>query len=101
MEDLLTRIRPGESATFRGAARDPGPDADPGAPDHFITIGRRPNGQAYVYNSDPGRGDHTLFTGARGNTQPENFREVLRSYDRRINFDSHDMDQPNTVVSRF
>ncbi|MEW5851578.1 MAG: hypothetical protein AB2A00_22500 [Myxococcota bacterium] len=96
-EELVGRLRPGEAATIRVSGTPPR-DGDPGTPDHFVTVGRRPDGTAYLYNPDPARGDHTLFTGGRGGEQPANFLRELRRYDERISFDG-DGDQPNTTVS--
>lgn len=60
-ESLAKDLKPGESLTFRLAGDDKS-----GAPDHYVTLGRRPDpdGRLYLYNPDPGNKDHTLVVGA-------------------------------------
>jgi hypothetical protein len=98
MEDLVSRLRPGQSATVRVHHEHVGGDNEFTArPDHFVTVGRRADGTAYLYNSDPSRGDHTLFTGRPGADQPQNFRDELSRYDNRLTYDG-DNDTPHTLT---
>lgn len=95
LRQLLDGMQPGESATIRVSGDDSGSQAD-----HFVTIGRRPDGTAYLYNPDPGRGDFTLFTGGRGREQPQSFLDQLQRYEDRTVVDG-DGDTPNAVVSTY
>lgn len=97
-DSLSTMVRglaPGESATVRVAGTDAGTSAD-----HFVTVGRRADGTAFLYNSDPGSGDYTAYTGASGPTQPADFDAQLRRLSGRIHRDS-DGDMPLVTVSHF
>lgn len=97
-DSLSTMVRglaPGESATVRVAGTDAGTSAD-----HFVTVGRRADGTAFLYNSDPGNGDYTAYTGASGPTQPADFDAQLRRLSGRIHRDS-DGDMPLVTVSHF
>lgn len=97
-ESLSTMVRdlaPGESATVRVAGSDSGTAAD-----HFVTVGRRSDGTAFLYNSDPGSGDYTAYTGASGATQPADFEAQLRRLSGRIHRDS-DGDMPIATVAHF
>jgi hypothetical protein len=98
LEDMVSRLQPGQSATVRvhhEAITDA--NAASARADHFVTVGRRRDGTPYLYNSDPGRGDHTLFVGRPGQRQPENFVAELRRYDDRMALDG-DFDTPHTVT---
>ena len=97
-DSLSTMVRglaPGESATVRVSGTDTGAAAD-----HFVTVGRRADGTAFLYNSDPGNGDYTAYTGASGATQPADFEAQLRRLSGRIRRDT-DGDMPSATVSRF
>lgn len=95
LRQLFDGLAPGESATLRVSGDDSGSDAN-----HFVTIGRRPDGTAYLYNPDPGRGDFTLFTGARGREQPQAFLDQLQRYEDRTVVD-RDQEMPSAVVNRY
>ncbi|HJW75004.1 MAG TPA: hypothetical protein VJ787_04960, partial [Thermoleophilia bacterium] len=95
LRQLFDGLRPGESATIRVSGDDSGSDAN-----HFVTIGRRPDGTAYLYNPDPGRGDFTLFTGARGREQPQAFLDQLQRYEDRTVVDG-DQEMPSAVVNSY
>ena len=95
MEDLFNQLQRGETMTIRV-----GGTADSDVSDHFISIGRRTDGTAFIYNPDPGNGDYTLFTGNTGATQPAAFTEQLTRYNERLLLDT-DNDMPNATVSRF
>lgn len=97
-DSLSTMVRgltAGESATVRVAGSDAGTTGD-----HFVTVGRRADGTAFLYNSDPARGDHTSYTGAPGATQPADFDAELRRLSGRIHAD-RDGDMPLATVSHF
>lgn len=98
LEDMVSRLQPGQSATVR-VHHEAITDANAGSAvaDHFVTVGRRRDGTPYLYNSDPGRGDHTLFVGRPGQQQPENFTSELHRYDDRMAQDG-DFDTPHTVT---
>lgn len=95
LRQMLADLPPGQSATIRVSGDDSGSQAD-----HFVTIGRRPDGTAYLYNPDPGRGDFTLFTGGRGREQPQSFLDQLQRYEDRTVVDG-DQEMPNAVVTTF
>ncbi len=95
LSTMVHGLAPGESATVRVAGSDSGTSAD-----HFVTIGRRADGTAFLYNSDPGSGDYTAYTGASGATQPADFEAQLRRLSGRIRSDS-DGDMPFVTVSHF
>lgn len=92
LRDVLRGLRPGEAATLRVAGTEGGENAD-----HFVTIGRRPDGTAYLYNPDPARGDYTLFTGGRGDVQPQAFLDQLQRVEDRTAIDP-DGDTPSALV---
>jgi len=76
LPELLRRgtgLDPGESATIRVRGSEHSAWAD-----HFITVGRDSNGEAYVYNPDPAAGDRTLTHGSDAEV-----RRALAGYDRR------------------
>ena len=85
------------NALFRGAERFAGRMTD-----HFVTVGRRPDGTPFVYNSDPDQGDHTMYVGSGSdvNNQPQDFVAQLRRYSGRVRNDL-DGDTPSVVVTRF
>ncbi|MCB9637901.1 MAG: hypothetical protein H6727_03240 [Myxococcales bacterium] len=94
LEDLLgsgaTGLRSGQAATFRVQA-----DARTSqSSDHYITVGRSPNGQYYLYNPDPGPGDATLVTGSRAQVM-----SAAGRYDGRMPSDG-DGDLPNLILTR-
>jgi hypothetical protein len=93
--NLVRGLAPGESATVRVAGQSAGTSAD-----HFVTVGRRADGTAFLYNSDPGPGDYTAYTGAAGPRQPGDFDAQLRALSRRVRRDK-DGDMPAVTVSRF
>jgi hypothetical protein len=64
MDAMVASLQPGQSAVLRVGGSS-GSDGD----DHFITVGRQPDGTPYVYNPDPSTGDHdrTLVTGQAPN----------------------------------
>jgi len=95
LRQLLDGLAPGESATIRVSGDDQGSAAD-----HFVTVGRRADGTAYVYNPDPSRGDFTLFVGARGREQPQAFLDQLQRYEDRTVVDG-DQEMPSAVVNRY
>jgi hypothetical protein len=64
LRNVTTRLQPGQSATICVASQ-PGVDK----PDHFITVGRQPNGTPYIYNPSPARGDATVVTGRSPTTR--------------------------------
>ena len=92
LRDVLRGLRPGEAATLRVSGSEGGDQAD-----HFVTVGRRPDGTAYLYNPDPARGDYTLYTGSRGDTQPQAFLEQLQRVEDRTVVDA-DGDTPSALV---
>lgn len=92
LREVLRGLRPGEAATLRVSGSEGGDQAD-----HFVTVGRRPDGTAYLYNPDPARGDYTLYTGSRGDTQPQAFLEQLQRVEDRTVVDA-DGDTPSALV---
>jgi len=81
----------GQAATMRVAGSRG--DADP---NHFITIGRQPDGTPYLYNPDPARGDHVLVWG------DADVQRALARYDTsrgRVRADG-DGDRPNVVITQ-
>ncbi len=83
-------LQPGQAATFRVGA-----DAERStSSDHYVTVGRTPNGQYYLYNPDPGPRDATLITGSRAQVQ-----RAAELYNARMRQDG-DGDLPNLVISR-
>lgn len=97
MQHLIDQLEPGQSVTVRMHHEDPG-DALDAAADHFVTFGRTPSGQPYIYNPDPSNGDHTLYTGNTNGSPNAGFDRELRRYDDRIAFES-DGDIPNAVTA--
>lgn len=95
LSTMVRGLAAGESATVRVSGSDTGT-----ASDHFVTVGRRADGTAFLYNSDPGRSDYTAYTGASGPTQPADFEAQLRTLSGRIRRDS-DGDMPIATISRF
>ncbi len=100
LQSLYAQISPGESLSVRVAADSGGVTNQNNNSDHFISLGRTPNGTPFLYNPYPTQGDHTLFTGAAQNPQPTSFTDQLARYNDRLLLDS-DNDMPNATVSRF
>jgi hypothetical protein len=60
VEKLAKSLKPGESMTLRIAGEEKSGEAD-----HYVTLGRRADGQYFLYNPDPGKGDSTLVVGQK------------------------------------
>jgi hypothetical protein len=93
---LLNRrggLNDGQAATMRvgGSAGDP--DAD-----HFITVGRMPDGTQYLYNPDPAPGDVVLATGADAVREANRYQREGRI---RQDLDGDQtVERPNVVITR-
>lgn len=92
--EIFAGLKPGESAVLRVSG-----DGNTKQADHFITLGRRENGTAYIYNSDPAKGDPTLFVGAKGDKQPDAFNAQLEKYEDRLWADQNGEFPQYSVVS--
>lgn len=80
----LEGLRPGQSATVRVAGSAEA--ARSGIGDHFITVGRQPDGTPYIYNPDPSRGQATVYVGNGTDPahQPQDFDREIRRYEDRV-----------------
>ncbi|MBL8913812.1 MAG: hypothetical protein JNM17_24125 [Archangium sp.] len=82
LKDIFKDLKPGESAIIRVSGDNEGTDAD-----HFVTIGKRKDGTAFIYNPDPFKGDPTVFVGAKGDKQSAAFMKELAKYENRTAID--------------
>lgn len=81
LQDLITGMGNGAAAVLRLHLSDREEDTQS---DHFVVLGRRGDGVAYLYNPDPRRGDYTLMFGRAGKNQAPDFLAALQSYAPRI-----------------
>ena len=91
MQSVAAGLEPGQAVILRlgSSAEDPNPD-------HFVTVGRKPDGSFYVYNPDPGKGDHTMVA---GKTIDADFIKHLARYNDRIVLDKNNTVPPGLDVS--
>ena len=54
---------------------------------HYLMLGRRPDGMAYLYNPDPRNGDYTLLFGRPGKNQAPEFMAAVARYHKRLRQD--------------
>lgn len=80
IKDLAMTLKPGESITLRLA----GDSNAKTSPNHYVTIGKRPDGTMFLYNPDPSRGDSTLVTGKLDDAK---FKDHLGRYQPRLKFE--------------
>lgn len=100
LREQLAALEPGQSAIVRVAGSAEA--ARSGDANHFITVGRRPDGTPFIYNPDPTRGQATCYVGNGSDprNQPADFqREILRYEDRVSLFDSNGEAVQATVVT--
>ena len=97
MEDTLKsvfgKLKPGESVVIRVAG-----EANGDKPDHFVTMGRRADGTAYIYNPDPSNKDATTFIGGKGKPSTA-FQAQIAKYEDRVWFDPNGKLPKYTKVS--
>lgn len=82
VKELFQSLKPGQSMVLRVSADDDGSNAD-----HFVTIGKRRDGTAFIYNPDPAKNDATVFVGAKGDKQSAAFMKELAKYEDRTAID--------------
>lgn len=82
LKDIFKSLKPGQSAVIRVSGDNEGTDAD-----HFVTIGKRKDGTAFIYNPDPAKDDPTVFVGGKGDKQGAAFMKELQKYEDRTAID--------------
>lgn len=81
LKDVFGKLKPGESVVIRVAG-----EAEGQKPDHFVTMGRRADGTAYIYNPDPSNKDATTFIGGKGAPSAA-FKKEIAKYEDRVWYD--------------
>lgn len=79
--EVLRTLKNGESAVLRLGQQDDLKN------NHFVTVGRMPDGRPYVYNPSPSPGDATLVISKDKNFGPE-LKKALAIYDKRSAYDT-------------
>lgn len=88
VKGIFKDLKPGESAVLRVSAHPPlASDTEVRPANHFVTIGKRKDGTAFIYNSDPSLRDPTLFVGGKGDKQNAAFMKELAKYEERTGID--------------
>lgn len=100
LDALAKTLKPGESLTLRLA----GDSNAKTSPNHYVTIGKRPDGTMFLYNPDPSRGDSTLVTGklddAKFQTQLARYQPRLKA-ERVTRSSGTQLEFPKAVKSSF
>ena len=78
---MLAKLKPGESMVLRIGL------TNGEQPNHFVTIGKLPDGRPYIYNPSPGSGDSTLMVRNQKPSDVDNFDSALDELDKRIGKD--------------
>lgn len=94
LQDIAAKLKPGEVVSIRVGGSEDSTSAD-----HFISIGRRDDGNLFITNSDPSKKDASLVVGGKG-AGDENFRRILDDYGKRQPQDSGNKKYPAPVVYR-
>lgn len=80
--DLLNGLKKGEATVIRIGLTSQDSTAN-----HFVTVGKLPDGRPYIYNPSPGGGDKTLVIGSARPPQPDNFQAQMENIDARVRKD--------------
>jgi hypothetical protein len=79
--DMLPNLKPGQATVMRvGLTNGENPN-------HFVTVGKLPDGRPYIYNPSPQSGEATLAIGSKNPPQPPGFDEKLGALEGKIKND--------------